>query len=77
VLIQHAMERLMVGRTTIVIAHRLSTVRSLDRLLVFDKGRVIEEGTHEQLLLAQRGIYRRLFERQALELTRGVSAGVG
>jgi ABC-type multidrug transport system fused ATPase/permease subunit/predicted Zn-dependent protease with MMP-like domain len=44
VLIQRAMERLMVGRTTIVIAHRLSTVRALDRLLVFDKGRIIEEG---------------------------------
>ena len=71
-LIQKAMERLMVGRTTIVIAHRLSTVRSLDRLLVFDKGRVTEEGTHEQLVNREAGIYRRLFERQALELTRGM-----
>jgi len=71
-LIQKAMERLMVGRTTIVIAHRLSTVRSLDRLLVFDKGRVTEEGTHEQLVGRDGGIYRRLFERQALELTRGM-----
>jgi ATP-binding cassette subfamily B protein len=71
-LIQKAMERLMVGRTTIVIAHRLSTVRSLDRLLVFDKGRVIEEGTHEQLVARDGGTYRRLFERQALELTRGL-----
>jgi ATP-binding cassette subfamily B protein len=66
------MERLMVGRTTIVIAHRLSTVRSLDRLLVFEKGRVIEEGTHEQLVGRDGGTYRRLFERQALELTRGL-----
>ena len=72
VLIQRAMERLMVGRTTIVIAHRLSTVRALDRLLVFDKGRIIEEGTHEQLIALQGGIYRKLFERQALELTRGL-----
>ena len=71
-LIQKAMERLMVGRTTIVIAHRLSTVRSLDRLLVFEKGRVIEEGTHEQLVGRDGGTYRRLFERQALELTRGL-----
>lgn len=71
-LIQKAMERLMVGRTTIVIAHRLSTVRALDRLLVFDKGRVVEEGTHEQLVGRDGGIYRRLFERQALELTRGM-----
>jgi ATP-binding cassette subfamily B protein len=72
VLIQKAMERLMVGRTTIVIAHRLSTVRSLDRLLVFDKGRVVEEGTHDELVQRDGGIYRRLFERQALELTRGL-----
>ncbi|MEO3999853.1 ABC transporter ATP-binding protein [Mesorhizobium sp. CAU 1732] len=71
VLIQHAMERLMVGRTTLVIAHRLSTVRSLDRLLVFDKGRVVEEGDHAALIRLEGGIYRRLFERQALELTKG------
>jgi len=71
-LIQKAMERLMVGRTTIVIAHRLSTVRALDRLLVFDKGRIVEEGTHETLVTRDGGIYRRLFERQALELTRGL-----
>jgi len=71
VLIQEAMERLMVGRTTLVIAHRLSTVRSLDRLLVFDRGRVIEEGDHAQLIRREKGVYRRLFERQALELTKG------
>jgi len=71
VLIQQAMERLMVGRTTLVIAHRLSTVRSLDRLLVFDKGRVVEEGDHAELIRLEGGIYRRLFERQALELTKG------
>jgi ATP-binding cassette subfamily B protein len=74
VLIQKAMERLMVGRTTIVIAHRLSTVRALDRLLVFDKGAVVEEGTHDQLVRREGGIYRRLFERQALELTRGLAS---
>jgi ATP-binding cassette subfamily B protein len=71
-LIQEAMERLMQGRTTIVIAHRLSTVRKLDRLLVFDHGRIVEEGTHEALVGREDGIYRRLFERQALELTRGL-----
>ncbi|YBV94963.1 ABC transporter ATP-binding protein/permease (plasmid) [Phyllobacteriaceae bacterium JZ32] len=71
VLIQEAMERLMVGRTTLVIAHRLSTVRSLDRLLVFDRGRVIEEGDHARLIRRENGVYRRLFERQALELTKG------
>jgi len=72
VLIQEAMERLMVGRTTLVIAHRLSTVRSLDRLLVFDKGRIVEEGSHVSLIGLKGGIYRRLFERQALELTKGM-----
>ncbi|MFS8039147.1 ABC transporter ATP-binding protein [Xanthobacter sp. AM11] len=73
-LIQEAMERLMVGRTTLVIAHRLSTVRSLDRLLVFDRGRIVEEGDHDALVRREGGLYRRLFERQALELTRGLAA---
>ncbi|MCM3386390.1 ATP-binding cassette domain-containing protein, partial [Bacillus subtilis] len=70
-LIQQAMERLMVGRTTLVVAHRLSTVRSLDRLLVLDRGKVIEEGNHDALIRIDGGIYRRLFERQALELAKG------
>ncbi|ODT69936.1 MAG: multidrug ABC transporter ATP-binding protein [Pelagibacterium sp. SCN 63-23] len=74
VMIQEAMERLMVGRTTLVIAHRLSTVRALDRLLVFDKGRIVEEGDHDALIRLSGGIYRRLFERQALELTKGLVA---
>ncbi len=73
-LIQQAMDRLMVGRTTLVIAHRLSTVRSLDRLLVFDGGRIVEEGTHAELVKRQGGIYRRLFERQAGELVKGLEA---
>ncbi|MBX5152403.1 ABC transporter ATP-binding protein [Rhizobium lentis] len=72
--IQQAMERLMDGRTTLVIAHRLSTVRALDRLLVFDKGRIVEEGDHQALIRLNGGIYRRLFERQALELTKGLVA---
>ena len=66
-LIQEAMERLMVGRTVIVIAHRLSTVRALDRILVFERGVVVEEGTHNALL-TQGGAYRRMFERQAMGL---------
>ena len=68
VLIQQAMERLMVGRTTLVIAHRLSTVRSLDRLVVLDRGTIVEEGTHDALITVDNGLYRRLFERQALGL---------
>jgi ATP-binding cassette subfamily B protein len=63
--IQDAMERLMVGRTAIVIAHRLSTVRALDRILVFHRGHIVEDGTHETLLESDQGQYRRLFERQA------------
>ena len=63
--IQQAMERLMVGRTAIVIAHRLSTVRALDRILVFAAGRIVEDGTHDTLLTVDGGHYRRLFERQA------------
>ncbi|MFM0225511.1 ABC transporter ATP-binding protein [Paraburkholderia dipogonis] len=72
VLIQQAMERLMMGRTTLVVAHRLSTVRALDRLLVLDKGKVIEEGSHDALIRLENGLYRRLFERQALELIKGL-----
>jgi len=67
-LIQQAMQRLMAGRTVIVVAHRLSTVRSLDRILVFDRGVITEEGTHDTLIKREGGIYRRLFERQAMGL---------
>jgi len=74
-LIQQAMERLMKGRTSIVIAHRLSTVRSLDRILVFDRGRVVEQGTHASLAKRANGIYRGLFERQVLEFDRNSAAG--
>jgi len=64
-LIQDAMHSLMKGRTTLVIAHRLSTVRELDRILVFDHGRIVEDGNHAALLRLKGGIYRRLVERQA------------
>ncbi|MDO9335733.1 MAG: ABC transporter ATP-binding protein [Caulobacter sp.] len=57
--VQAAMEALMVGRTTIVIAHRLSTIRGADRILVFENGRVVEEGTHGTLK-AKKGTYARL-----------------
>ena len=63
--IQRALDRLMQDRTTLVIAHRLSTVRQVDRILVFEKGRIVEEGTHEGLVTRKGGIYRRLFETQA------------
>jgi ATP-binding cassette subfamily B protein len=73
-LIQQAVERLMEGRTTIVIAHRLSTVRAMDRILVFDRGRVVEEGSHEALLIRENGAYRALFEKQVSELAKGLVA---
>ncbi|WP_155905011.1 ABC transporter ATP-binding protein [Methylopila sp. M107] len=73
-LIQEAIERLMVGRTTIVIAHRLSTVRAMDRILVFEKGRIVEQGAHADLLKREDGAYRKLFERQASEIAKGLAA---
>jgi ATP-binding cassette subfamily B protein len=73
-MIQDGMQRLMRGRTAIVIAHRLSTVRALDRILVFDKGRIVEEGDHAALIRRPGGIYRRLFERQALALAENLPA---
>jgi len=62
-LIQDALQKLMSGRTSIVIAHRLSTIQNVDRIIVLHKGRVVEMGTHKDLL-AQRGVYHRLYELQ-------------
>jgi ABC-type multidrug transport system fused ATPase/permease subunit len=63
-LVQDALEKLMKGRTSIVIAHRLSTIRQADTILVLDNGRIIEQGTHEQLLMVKDGLYRNLSELQ-------------
>ena len=62
-LVQQALDRVMKDRTTIVIAHRLATVRKADRILVMDKGRIVEEGTHDSLVNAG-GLYARLADRQ-------------
>ncbi|MBM3947460.1 MAG: ATP-binding cassette domain-containing protein, partial [SAR202 cluster bacterium] len=65
-LIQSALERLMEGRTTIAIAHRLSTVRRASQILVLERGRIVEQGTHEELL-SREGLYAQLCREQALE----------
>jgi len=63
-LVQDALEKLMEGRTSVVIAHRLSTVRRADKIIVLDKGKLVEEGTHQELILMDGGLYRGLSEMQ-------------
>ncbi|HWL47458.1 MAG TPA: ABC transporter, partial [Sphingomonadaceae bacterium] len=67
-LVQQALDQLMRGRTTIVIAHRLATVRAADRIIVMETGRIVEEGTHDQLS-TQGGLYARLARLQFEGLT--------
>ncbi|MGK2851426.1 MAG: ABC transporter ATP-binding protein [Candidatus Limnocylindrales bacterium] len=75
-LIQAAFERLMEGRTTIAIAHRLSTILRADRILVYDRGRIVERGTHAELL-GQGGLYARLYEEQFLGERSGAGSADG
>ncbi|SDC28966.1 ABC transporter ATP-binding protein [Williamwhitmania taraxaci] len=63
-LVQDALEKLMHGRTSIVIAHRLSTIRQADMILVLNQGSIVEQGTHEELLQLENGLYRNLSELQ-------------
>jgi ATP-binding cassette subfamily B protein len=62
--IQKSFEELSHGRTTVVIAHRLSTLRNMDRIIVLDKGRILESGTHTKLL-RQKGLYSKLWQMQS------------
>ena len=65
-LVEEALDELMKSRTTLIVAHRLSTVRRADRILVFDQGRLVEQGTHD-FLIASEGLYYRLYNLQTLD----------
>jgi subfamily B ATP-binding cassette protein MsbA len=64
ILVQEAIERLMKNRTTFVIAHRLSTIRNANKILVLDKGKIVQCGTHEELIADETGLYKKLYEMQ-------------
>jgi ATP-binding cassette subfamily B protein len=64
-LIQDALNTLMASRTTIVIAHRLSTIKQMDRIIVIDNGKILEQGSHEELLNKEDSLYKKLWTFQA------------
>lgn len=64
ILVQEAIERLMKNRTTFVIAHRLSTIRNATNIIVLDKGKIIQQGTHEELIRQEKGLYKKLYDMQ-------------
>jgi ATP-binding cassette subfamily B protein len=65
VLVQKALLKLMNGKTTIVVAHRLSTIQKMDRIIVLDKGKMVESGTHTELSKKKNGLYARLWSHQS------------
>jgi len=62
-IVQQALEQLIQGRTVFIVAHRLSTVKSASRIIVMDKGRIVEKGTHQELL-EKNGLYKRIYSMQ-------------
>ena len=66
-LIQEALKRLMQGKTTFVIAHRLSTIHNADKIIVMDKGEIIETGSHTELM-AKKGLYQKLYTLKTLQM---------
>jgi len=65
-LVQQALENMMQNRTSVVIAHRLSTIQKADNIVVMKKGRIVEQGSHDELM-AKNGTYRKLVEMQSFE----------
>jgi subfamily B ATP-binding cassette protein MsbA len=64
ILVQEAIERLMKSRTTFVIAHRLSTIRNATKIIVIDYGKIVQEGTHDDLIKEEKGLYKMLYDMQ-------------
>jgi ABC-type multidrug transport system fused ATPase/permease subunit len=74
--VQEALDKLMVGRTSFVIAHRLSTIRNADKIVVIDKGVVVETGTHDELMIIPNGVYRMLNQLQFQNVPADAQAGI-
>jgi len=72
ILVQEAIERLMANRTTFVIAHRLSTIRNASKIIVIDNGRIVQKGTHNELINDEKGLYKKLYELQFRDVTNNV-----
>ncbi|RKY94273.1 MAG: ABC transporter ATP-binding protein [Ignavibacteriae bacterium] len=72
ILVQEAIERLMANRTTFVIAHRLSTIRNASKIIVIDNGRIVQKGTHNELINDEKGLYKKLYELQFRDVTNNI-----
>jgi ATP-binding cassette subfamily B protein len=73
--IQDSLSKLVIGRTVIAVAHRLSTIRKMDRIVVVKDGHIIEEGSHDLLVKIENGVYQRLWNLQSTDLLPGNTKG--